>query len=344
MMNQVYRTLFPVVNHELAIWRKRAQQIPNKELRLQALASLNTKRFHCQGGAVYALLAGENWRQAIQFIVAYQTISDYLDNLCDRSTSLDPRDFRLLHEASKDALMPENSVRNYYAYRKDQDDGGYLASLVQTCQQVLENKAHYLFCRDELIQLQALYADLQVYKHVNIEERIPLLVMWYKKQQNKINDSLSWYEFAAATGSTLGIFCLVAYSLGMQLTPTLANQIYRSYFPFVQGLHILLDYYIDQHEDEEEADLNFCSFYDDIDHLHERLVYFVGQAKKHIQQLPDNTFHSMIIDGLVGLYLSDPKVEAIEGSPKMRKLLIKKAGRRARFFHWNTKAYYKWIG
>ena len=40
-----------------------------------------------------ALTAFGKRANAIKFIVAYQTISDYLDNLCDRSTSLDPDDF-----------------------------------------------------------------------------------------------------------------------------------------------------------------------------------------------------------------------------------------------------------
>ena len=61
------------------------------------MASIETKTFHCEGGALYALLAEAHRDDAIRFIVAYQTISDYLDNLCDRSTSLDPEDFTLLH-------------------------------------------------------------------------------------------------------------------------------------------------------------------------------------------------------------------------------------------------------
>src|SRR5699024_9799328 len=87
LMGNVYRRIFPAVDRELACWTKRAREIPNEELRKQALASIESKRFHCQGGGVYALLANFHWQKAVRFIVAYQTISDYLDNLCDRSTS-----------------------------------------------------------------------------------------------------------------------------------------------------------------------------------------------------------------------------------------------------------------
>ncbi|WP_156112710.1 DUF2600 family protein, partial [Halobacillus sp. BBL2006] len=98
-MYKVYRRIFPAVHQELNYWIERAQAIPNDELRTQALSSIEDKTFHCEGGSIYAVLAGDNWKDAIRFIVAYQTISDYLDNLCDRSTSMDPTDFRMLHQS-----------------------------------------------------------------------------------------------------------------------------------------------------------------------------------------------------------------------------------------------------
>ena len=93
LMFSAYKKILPQVRRELKMWRSKANRIPDEELKTQALDSMNAKGFHCQGGAIYALLAGANWKKAIRFIVAYQTISDYLDNLCDRSTSLDPDDF-----------------------------------------------------------------------------------------------------------------------------------------------------------------------------------------------------------------------------------------------------------
>lgn len=40
----------------------------------------------------------------VKFIVAFQTISDYLDNLCDRVEVNDEQAFRQLHLAITDAL------------------------------------------------------------------------------------------------------------------------------------------------------------------------------------------------------------------------------------------------
>ncbi|WP_280139673.1 tetraprenyl-beta-curcumene synthase family protein [Oceanobacillus limi] len=340
LMVTVYKQIFPSVKRELSYWQKRAEEIPNNELRTQALASINSKRFHCQGGAVFSLLAGEKHQAAVRFIVAYQTISDYLDNLCDRSTSMDPDDFRLLHQSMIDALSPNQSVKNYYACRNDQDDGGYLEDLVKTCQLVLEQTQLYPVIRATLLKLEGLYGDLQVHKHVRLEERIPRLTEWFEKNKDNAT-SLSWYEFSAAAGSTLGIFCTVSYALSGNITEEVVEQIYQGYFPYVQGLHILLDYYIDQLEDKEEGDLNFCFYYPSQEILKERLYYFIEQADKHIQRLPDPFFHRMIHHGLVGLYLGDSKVAAIENGAEMRRKLLKASGKKATFFYWNTRMYYK---
>ena len=107
LMSKVYRHIIPAVHQELGYWRHRAESIPNEELRTQALASIEHKTFHCEGGAILALCAKDDYKKAVKFIVAYQTISDYLDNLCDRSTSLDPMDFAALHESMQDALTLE---------------------------------------------------------------------------------------------------------------------------------------------------------------------------------------------------------------------------------------------
>ena len=124
LMKKVYREVFPIVHRELAVWKQKAEEIPNEELRKQALASIQSKTFHCEGGSILALLSEGKMEECIRFIVAYQTISDYLDNLCDRSTSLDPVDFRSLHDSMPDALRPGQPTKNYYQFREEQDDGG----------------------------------------------------------------------------------------------------------------------------------------------------------------------------------------------------------------------------
>ncbi|MBM7554764.1 tetraprenyl-beta-curcumene synthase family protein [Thalassobacillus pellis] len=339
LMVNVYRKIFPQVHKELAYWINKAEAIPDPELRKQAMASIDAKTFHCEGGSIYALLAGAEWKEAIRFIVAYQTISDYLDNLCDRSTSMDPEDFRMLHHSMTDALTPGNPLREYYRLRKEQDDGGYLHALVSTCQQVLMNAQGYEKASSDVQKLGLLYNDLQVHKHVVEEERVPRLQTWFNEHREELPE-LKWYEFSACTGSTLGIFCLVSYTLGGRMTKGLANQVSESYFPFMQGLHILLDYYIDQEEDKEEGDLNFCSYYTHYNEMKRRFVYFVEETNRRIKKLPDAHFHEMIHEGLVGMYLADRKVDNIHQAKSFVRDLLKVSGKKAKFFYYNTKVYH----
>lgn len=340
LMYKVYSSVFPKVHEELDYWIRRAKEIPNDELRSQAIASIEEKTFHCEGGSIYSVLAGNQSHKAIKFIVAYQTISDYLDNLCDRSTSMDPTDFRMLHQSMTDALSPENERQPYYQYRSDQDDGGYLDELVQTCQGILRQSEQYQAVQKHTEKLGALYNDLQVHKHVIEEERIPRLKSWFDQHQDSWPD-LTWYEFSACTGSTLGIFCLVSYTLGGKIDEQLAQQIEQSYFPFMQGLHILLDYYIDQQEDEDEGDLNFCSYYDHEGQMKRRFEYFVKQTHEEVQKLPDTGFHQMIHKGLVGMYLADRKVAKLDNAKSFVRDLLKVSGRKTTFFYYNTKMYHK---
>ena len=258
MTPKIFLQVRPQVHEHLQHWIGRARQIPDPELQKQALASIAGKAFHCEGGGIYGLLAGDHHREAIRFIVAYQTISDYLDNLCDRSTSLDPDDFRILHTSMQHALTPGAKLDDYYRLRDEQDDGGYLAALVMTCQEVLAGLPGYLLIAPYLHELADYYCALQVYKHVRREERIPLMQAWFDAKKQAL-PPMAWYEFAACSGSTLGIFCLVAHAWQRDCTALLVRNIRDAYFPWVQGLHILLDYLLDQEEDRHGGDLNFCS-------------------------------------------------------------------------------------
>jgi tetraprenyl-beta-curcumene synthase len=336
LMSRIYREVLPAVHCYLDEWKDRANQIPNPELCKQALMSIETKTFHCEGGSIYGLLARDsNYKdEIICFIVAYQTISDYLDNLCDRSNSLDPKDFRTLHESIFHALTPGAECTNYYRFRKEQEDGGYLRELVTTCQSVLEKLPAYSKISSALHELASYYCDLQVHKHVQVEERVPRLKTWFKLHQNNL-PKMSWYEFSACAGSTLGIFCLIAYASHEDCSEELIQKVKNGYFPWVQGLHILLDYFIDQEEDRLEGDLNFCSYYKNKDEMSKRFTHFVKNAKKSVAQLPHPNFHQMINQALLGIYLADEKVRKQKEVQGMAKKLIFLGGASTFFFFLN---------
>ncbi|OMP66291.1 tetraprenyl-beta-curcumene synthase family protein [Domibacillus epiphyticus] len=334
LLYKVRQEVLPSAHQYVNEWREKANKIPNDELRKQALSSIKEKAFHCDGGAVYGLLAGKQCRNIIRFIVAYQTISDYLDNLCDRSTSLEERDFRLLHLSMYHALTPGEEPENYYQYRNDQDDGGYLASLVSTCQDVLKELPGFLNAQGIMHQLAGYYCDLQVFKHVEKNKRVKLLEDWFARHQHSV-PTMTWYEFSACTGSTLGIFCLAAYASHDLKTEDM-DVLKDGYFPWVQGLHIMLDYFIDQEEDREEDDLNFIFYYDSEDKMVQRIRFFKEKAEESIRSLPDREFHHLINKGLIAFYLADKKVQQNKKLKQTAKQFIRFGGLPTLFFYLNS--------
>nr|WP_184663326.1 tetraprenyl-beta-curcumene synthase family protein [Texcoconibacillus texcoconensis] len=333
-MYRIYKQVIPRVHAYLEEWKAFALRIPDEELRKQALLSIETKTFHCEGGAVYGLLAGEKIDDVIRFIVAYQTISDYLDNLCDRSTSMDPYDFRALHESMTHALTPGAPTEDYYRFRAEQEDGGYLQSLVQTCQNTVSALPNYESVRKANLELASYYADLQVYKHIHPDKRVSKLKAWFESNKEHISP-MRWYEFGACTGSTLGIFCLTAYAANEDFSPSSVDVIKNGYFPWVQGLHILMDYFIDQEEDKAGGDLNFCFYYEDDEDMIARMQIFAENAEKSIARLPDASFHRLINKGLLAIYLADEKVKRNPTLEKQGKALLRNGGAPSIFFYVN---------
>ncbi|MHC0038941.1 tetraprenyl-beta-curcumene synthase family protein [Pseudoneobacillus sp. C159] len=338
LMAQVYGKIIPAAHEELDYWKKRAEAIPNHELRKQAVASIEYKTFHCEGGAILALLAEKDYKKAIKFIVAYQTISDYLDNLCDRSTSLDPDDFAALHDSMCHALTPGAKTTNYYHLREEQNDGGYLLDLVETCQKVLAQIPAYKTIQNDLLTLCDYYRKLQIHKHVIVHERVQRLSQWFKQYEQEL-PPMKWYEFSACSGSTLAIFCLISYAMRHDFRKEAADKLLNGYFPYIQGLHILLDYFIDQEEDRIGGDLNFCFYYENNEQLFKRLTHFLKEADRFTEDLPHRKFHQLINRGLIGIYLSDEKVKLQPEVRQLAKELVKRAGPISAFFYWNGRAY-----
>lgn len=339
-MYRCFRYVFPLVNREMKRWQGRAVTIPDPELRKQALASLTAKRFHADGGSVFAAADLSRAGQLVPLVVALQTISDYLDNLCDRSTSQEEEDFHLLHQAMMAAVTPGQPLQDYYRHRKETEDGGYLHDLVRVCQEHVSALPHYALVQPYIVRWVTLYGELQTYKHVAWTKREALLHDWWEKHRAQYPD-LAWWEFAAATGSTLGMYVLFLAAGEKELKPSLVEQLAHAYFPWVCGLHILLDYFIDQEEDRAGGDLNFVSYYPSVPEAYQRIYWFVHHSVEAVQRLPHREFHEMVIHGLLGLYLSDPK---IDHSPHLSFVdeITSREGAETRFFR-RASQWYRWL-
>lgn len=395
--------VLPLVERELDVWRAAARAIPDADLRAQALSSLERKKFHCVGGAVLALMAPDSarLRLLIRAIVAIQTISDYLDNLCDRSLAAaqvneQPRvnaqgqlnaqcrpsaqaqaqdqssvyqAYMRLHEAMLCAVDPGRPTVDYYDdYRRFlreapgapvaldtanvQDaveapslagmppDGCYLGRLVEASRRTLRELPGYEAAKPTVTMLVTLYSELQAGKHLPADVRDGVMERWHvdrvtgMAQPSWLNQSsvdwlgheLRWWEFGAATGSTLAVFALICASLNPGFTEVDARRLATAYFPSICALHILLDYYIDQAEDVQGGDLNFVAHYPSHDEALEALEAFSRWSWDSASaSTPDPSLHKAVVRGLLAMYLSDPKIEA-QGLTSQARRLARAAG------------------
>jgi tetraprenyl-beta-curcumene synthase len=330
---KMLKTMMPAVDRELDRWRQLAERIPNTELKVQALASIEKKRFHCVGGGVYALYPGAGFAGAIKFIVAFQTISDYLDNLCDRAGVQDEKAFRQLHLAMADAVDPHAPLHNYYKLYPSKDDKGYLESLVAYCRKVVEKLPSYEIVLERMRWLVSLYAELQVLKHGPTGLRGNKLRQWAAPLEALYPGITTW-EYCAAAGSTLGVFLLFAAAQRPGVTTSEAEALLSAYFPWICGLHILLDYFIDAEEDRKEGDFNFTSYYTSAEECCGRLSHFIGQSLHKCAGLEYGGFHETVVRGLLAMYLSDAKaLNSTNG--RISKRLIRLGGRKA-MLYWNA--------
>ena len=311
--------ILPKVNKEISYWENFVRLSISGELKIQALSSLREKKFHCQGGSFYTLLPNVDKNNFIKFIVAFQTISDYLDNLCDRVNVTDEQAFRQLHYAITDALDPTQKCKDYYLYYPHNKDGGYLNKLVVTCQHQIKRFPCYNLIKYDILTLGSLYSDLQTFKHLSSDVRVEKMQEWLKIA-NRYSAITDW-EFAAATGSTLGIFVLCALANNDKITPSIIKLHKEAYFPWISGLHILLDYFIDYTEDMEHGDLNFLSYYKNEDEKLLRLILFKDKALEKASNTTNLIFNETIVRGLIALYLSDPKLKRPEDLAIKIKLL-----------------------
>ncbi|MBC8014425.1 MAG: DUF2600 family protein, partial [Sporomusaceae bacterium] len=236
----------------------------------------------------------------------------------------DEQAFRQLHLAMTDALDPKAAPQNYYAFYPYKNDGGYLTALVTTCQQQIQKLPSYQLVQSDTLRLAQLYSELQIYKHLDLSIREHKMVTWIDRHRNHYPQITGW-EFAAATGSTLGMFMLCAAASDKTLTASTTTKISTAYFPWISGLHILLDYFIDAAEDQAGGDLNFVTYYSDETQMLSRLTLFTKQALLQTESLPQPSFHKIVVQGLLAMYLSDPKTKSPkEGS--IKRMLLKTAG------------------
>jgi tetraprenyl-beta-curcumene synthase len=301
------------VERELGRWSDLARRIPDAALRHDALASIRAKRFHVHGGSVYALLAARP-AATVRFVVAWQTLVDYLDNLLDGEGKGAGRDARRLHRTLPAALGAAPPPTDPYRWH-GAGEGHYLPALVEaTCRAVAALPAADAF-RRQAVPLARAYAALQAAKHLPSGRGRALA-----RLARLGPAALLPTERLAGMGSTLGLFALYATATGgvAEAPPALAE---------LSAFHILLDYLIDRHEDRRAGAWNFLTGYPSLALGVRRMAELGEAARRAAARHPRADVHTLVVDGLAALYLTDPKARGDGAAADLHRDLAVRLGR-----------------
>jgi tetraprenyl-beta-curcumene synthase len=214
----------------------------------------------------------------------------------------DEADFRALHEALMDAIEPNAPLRPYFRLR-DADDGGYLSHLVSRSQSLFAALPSYSRVLPYVREVTARYCELQALKHLAPGVREQRCFQTF----GGIADGLSWWEGAAACGSTMPTFAL-AFGAMRGCDSGQARELHETYFPNVSAFHILLDYFIDQAEDRAHGELNFVAQYSSRDEARNGLARIGQRALACAQKATDAEYHSFAVRAMCGFYCSRSKI------------------------------------
>jgi tetraprenyl-beta-curcumene synthase len=298
----------PYANKRLAEIRRDAATIPDAALREQALASIDAKAYHVQGGSILAtFFDAQRARRYIDIIAPLETIYDYLDNLCDRLDGVPERAYATLHEALLDAVDPDRPLTHYYRDGPHRDDGGYLLRLVRQTRERLTRLPAFDAVRDRLVDVAGYYAQLQTFKHLPADEREDACRRWYAENSERF-PGMEWWEFAAACGSSLPVFAMIFEASHPRPRAADVGATFHAYFPYVSAVHILLDYFIDQAEDREHGELNFVAAYPSLEAATRRMQTLIARASARLRALPDGDRHGFLFNAMCLFYLTHPKV------------------------------------
>ncbi len=316
--------VLPEVKRESDRWRAAAAEIPSGPLRRTAATALG-KRGNIEGAALFAVLAARPHRSAaVRTLVAVQSAYNYLDALCELP-SPDPRaNARRLHQALLAAVDPHVEHVDYYAHHPHDDDGGYLAALLDVCREGLSGLPSYCAAAPLIRSAACRIVEFQSRNLAQAQGGQRDLESW-ASQRGRLEPRLSWWESAAGAGSSLPLHALIAMSARPGLGALEAELVDRAYFPVIGALHSLLDSLVDREEDRVLGQQSLVSHYPSTAQMAARLGTLGLEASCACEVLPSAHVHRAILDAMCSYYLSAPQA-ACEDAHDAKRLLLDALG------------------
>jgi len=292
--------MLPPIRRSIRRWQQRAQDIPSPELRRDAVETIVRKVTYLEAAAAFATLAPPASRTAaIEFIVAWQIICDYVDALGERRARDVFANNMQLHHALVAAVDLEQPLVDYYADHPYGEDGGYLHELVTTCRGRIATLPLSAALQPLASAAAQRCREAQSHTHaIGSSGATDALERWCDSQPGR--QGYEWWEIAAAGISDIAIPPLVAAAASHATTPEALTRIHDAYWPHVCALSVLLDSIADQ--DLDTDDFSFIAHYPTPAALRAGLAKTTRNASRAANALPDAAVHHGIVASTIAYY------------------------------------------
>jgi len=312
----------PAVAREVRGWRARARQIPDSQLRRDALSALGRKRGHTDGAALFWTLPRARNPDLLRVLVAYEIIWDYLDSVNEHGVIAGQANGRQLHLALIDALDANRPISDYYLFHPWRDDGGYLRALVEACRASSAELSSYERVRPQLLHEARRAQVLAINHDPDPDRRDRDLREWVARECSQEEEMQgSWFELSGAASASPTIHALLSISAEEALTAAHIKQTRDTYFPWVSAVTTMLDSYVDQREDIENGDHSYIAHYRSTELATRQVCRLIENSFTAASALPDGERHALIVACMIAMYLSKDSARTREMQNTTRSLL-----------------------
>lgn len=310
--------VFPVVRREVRRLHVEAHRIPDPTLRRLALEAQEIKWSSLEGAAAFAAFVAPARRSAVaRLLVGYQAAFDYADTLMEQPCEVPVANGRQLHAALTAILEPGHPHPDYYRHHVCGRDGGYLARLVDGCRSVVAELPAYPSLAAKVIESAQRGVEYQCRISLSTEKDHPALMRW--AAQATPCRSLRWWETWASCGSSLDTLALLAAAADQSTNGPHAEAIEALYWPWAGAVHALLDCLIDRADDAANYRPNLIDLYASPHETAERMGFLAAESVRRAAAA--GTDHSLILAGMVSLYLSDREAWVPASRPAAESIL-----------------------
>ncbi|ADB54024.1 DUF2600 family protein [Conexibacter woesei] len=311
----------PNVRREVDRWRQHAAAIPDPTLREDAMTSLHSERLNLEGAALFTSLPRHRDLNLLRLTVTYQVALDYLDRTSERLTADPISNGRQLHLALTEALDPGAPLSDYYRYHDWQDDGGYLAALVRSCQRRCLDLPAYARVRAHALRA-ARRVDVQILNHDPQPVRRDLALREFAAREfPHLVDDAHWFELTAAASSTVVVHALLALACDPAATDRDILDTDAAYSFAICAASTLLDSFVDQREDAASGNHSYIAHYDDPDTAARRVAEIVADSCRQARALNRGSRHALVAGGIVAMYLSKDDARSPDLRPAAQAIL-----------------------